>query len=142
LLLWLRFLGLLGPLRLLLWLRFLGLLGPLRLLLWLRFLSLLGPLLLLLWLRLLGLRLCLSLLLRLLRPLLRLCLRVLLLFVLRIRWGNRPEKQKQGSGTGGSCELHNHTLLKSRLSSVHADCQASLNLPARPRLHSVSAQVW
>jgi hypothetical protein len=33
--------------------------------------------------------------------------------VLRIRRDNHPEKQKQGSGTGGSNELHsNHSSVK------------------------------
>jgi hypothetical protein len=69
-------------------------------LLWLR---LLGPLLLLLlWL----------LLPRLLGPLLRfrLALFFLLLVVLRVRRDNRPEEQKQGSGTGSSNILHSNRL--------------------------------
>jgi len=92
--------SLLGPL--LLWLLWLSLLGPL--LLWLLWLSLLGPLLLrLLWPRLLG-------------PLLRfrLALFFLLLVVLRVRRDNRPEEQKQGSGTGSSNILHSNRLLQIR----------------------------
>jgi hypothetical protein len=51
----------------------------------------------------------------LLRPLLLrlllLSLRALFFFVLRVRRDNRPEKQKQGGGTGSSNELHgNHPL--------------------------------
>jgi len=107
-------LRLLGPL--LLWLLLLRLLGPLLLLRSL-LLRLLGPLLL--WLLsglsvLLLLRLPLRLLsacLRLLRlflPRFRFALFFLLLVVLRVRRDNRPEKQKQGSATGSSNELHSN----------------------------------
>jgi hypothetical protein len=85
-------------------------------------LRLLGPLLLLL---LRGLRVLL-LSLRLLGPLL---LRLLLLFLSaslpRVHRDNRPEKQKQGSSTGNSNELHsNLPPLKSPL-GVHADDQSA-----------------
>jgi hypothetical protein len=122
-------LRLLGPLRLLSPLRLLGLLPLLGLLGLLPLLGLLDPLLLL----------------RLLSSLLLLCgwrcsllsltvLRfglpplIILLVLLRVRWGQGSKKQKQGSGTCNSNELHgNHPPLNSLL-GMQADDQSALTM--------------
>jgi hypothetical protein len=120
-LLLLRLLGLLDPLLLL---RLLGLLDPLLLL---RLLSRLDPLLLLRGLRLplRALLLCgwwsTSLLLSLL--LFRLGLVLALLVLLRCG-DNRPEKQKQGRGTGSCNESHGNRPPSKSLLGVHADGQS------------------
>ena len=99
--------GLLGTLSsLLLWLRLLpslllGLSGTLSLLLLLR----LGPLPLLLC----GSRRTIVLL---ILTLLNLALFLVLLVALRVCGDNRPEKQKQGRGTGSSDKLHGNRLLQ------------------------------
>jgi len=58
----------------------------------------------------------------------RLALFLVLLVVLRVRRDTRPEKQKQGCGTGSSNELHSHRPPLRSISGMHADDQSALTM--------------